>query len=224
MEQAHCGWLDIILHTKEFLSCFLTNHHNLFYVLICLIVFCETGLVATPFLPGDSLLFTAGLLAGIPENNLNVFAIVILVFISAILGDNVNYFVGRKLGVRIFEIKFLSRIIKREYLTKTEQFFAKHGGKTIIMARFVPIVRTFAPFTAGMGKMEYRKYISYCIGGGILWVALLTFSGYFLGANEFVKKHYEKVILGIIFVSVLPVVIGILKAKFGKEKANHKTT
>lgn len=220
MGATHCNWIDIILHTKEFLTCFLNNHHHLFYFLLCAIIFCETGLVATPFLPGDSLLFTAGLLAGAPENNLNVFVIVVLLFFSAILGDNVNYFIGRKLGVRIFDIKFLSKIIKREYLTKTEKFFEKHGGKTIIMARFVPIVRTFAPFTAGMGKMDYRKYITFCIGGGIFWVCLLTFAGYFLGQNAFVQKHYEKVILGIIFVSVLPVIFGLIKSKTSKKTAS----
>lgn len=213
------GWLDIVLHTKDFLSCFLSNHQNLFYFLLCAIVFCETGLVATPFLPGDSLLFTAGLLAKTHDEALNVYVIVILLFLSAILGDNVNYFVGKKLGVRIFEIKFLSRIVKREYLTKTEKFFEKHGGKTIILARFVPIVRTFAPFTAGMGSMHYRKYIAFCVAGGLLWVNALTFTGYFLGTNEWVDKNFEKVVLGIVFVSVLPVVFGFFKAKFAKNKS-----
>lgn len=219
MNENYCEWINLILNTRKFLECFLSNHHNLFYTLLCIIVFCETGLVATPFLPGDSLLFTAGLLAAAPANNLNVGVMIGLVFLSAILGDNVNYFIGRKLGIKIFEIKFLSKIVKREYLTKTEKFFEQHGGKTIIMARFVPIVRTFAPFTAGLGSMSYRKYILFCLAGAVLWVPTLTLAGYFLGTNEWVNKNLEKVILGIIFISVLPVIIGALKARFAKKSS-----
>ncbi len=218
MNQEHCGWIDIILHTKDFLTCFLNNNHNLFYFLLCAIVFCETGLVATPFLPGDSLLFTAGLLAGVAANNLNVGVMIALVFLSAILGDNVNYFVGRKIGIRVFEMKFISKLVKREYLVKTEKFFEKHGGKTIILARFVPIVRTFAPFTAGLGKMDYRKYIIFCLGGGALWVTGLTLAGYYLGRYEWVNKNFEKVVLGIVFVSVLPVIFAALKSRFSKKE------
>jgi membrane-associated protein len=218
----HCQFLDIILHTKDFLTCFLRNYSNLFYLLLCLIIFCETGLIATPFLPGDSLLFTAGLLAKTNEGILNVWIILFLLIVSAILGDNLNYFVGRKVGIKIFEIKWLNKIIKREYLFRTEKFFELHGGKTIIMARFVPIVRTFAPFSAGMAKMSYKKYILFCLGGGIFWVCLLTFAGYFLGGNDWVQKNYEKVILGIIFVSILPVFLGLAKAKFGQRKKDSK--
>jgi membrane-associated protein len=213
-----CNWIDIVLHTKDFLTCFITNNPDLIYFLLCLIVFCETGLVATPFLPGDSLLFTAGLLAKTHEGVLNVYLLSILLFLSAILGDNVNYYVGKNIGARIFDMKFLSRIVKREYLTKTEHFFEKHGGKTIILARFVPIVRTFAPFSAGMGSMKYKKYLLFCIGGGLLWVNSILFAGYFLGSNEWVNKNFEKVVLGIVFVSVLPVIIGVIKAKFGGDK------
>ena len=214
----NCNWIDVVLHTKDFLTCFISSNPDLIYFLLCLIVFCETGLVATPFLPGDSLLFTAGLLAKTHDGILNVYALSILLFLSAIVGDNLNYLVGRNMGVRIFEMKFLSRIVKREYLTKTEQFFQKHGGKTIILARFVPIVRTFAPFSAGMGSMPYRKYILFCIGGGLLWVNSILFAGYFLGTNEWVNRNFEKVVLGIVFVSVLPVLIGFFKTRFSSAK------
>ncbi|MFN5183790.1 MAG: VTT domain-containing protein [Bacteroidota bacterium] len=216
-----CNWIDVILHTKDFLTCFISNNPDLIYFLLCAIVFCETGLVATPFLPGDSLLFTAGLLAKTHEGVLNVYLLAALLFLSAILGDNVNYLVGKKIGIRIFNIKFLSRIVKREYLEKTEKFFDKHGGKTIILARFVPIVRTFAPFSAGMGNMPYTKYISYCIGGGLLWVNSILFAGYFLGTNEWVNKNFEKVVLGIVFLSLLPVIIGFLKEKFSSKEKNN---
>lgn len=213
----HCRWIDIVLHTKDFLNCFITSYPNLIYFLLCLIVFCETGLVATPFLPGDSLLFTCGLLATQYPETLNIYTLSVLLFLSAILGDNVNYFIGRKLGVKVFEIKFLSKIIKREYLSRTELFFEKHGGKTIILARFVPIVRTFAPFSAGLASMNYRKYIGFCVAGGLLWVNSILFAGYFLGKNEWVNKNFEKVVLGIVFVSLLPVLTGFIQSKFRKK-------
>ncbi|MFY8184963.1 MAG: VTT domain-containing protein [Bacteroidia bacterium] len=220
METCDCttlGIIDILIKTKCYLQCFIENHGTLTYFLLCLIIFCETGLVATPFLPGDSLLFTAGMFAAIYPSVLNPFMLIILLIISAILGDNVNYLVGRKLGVRIFEIKWLKKIIKREYLTKTELFYQKHGGKTIIMARFVPIVRTFAPFAAGMGNMNYKKYISFCVIGGIIWVTALTLAGYFLGTNAWIQKNYEKVVFGIIGISVLPILFGFIKSKFSKQ-------
>lgn len=180
---------------------------------MCLIIFCETGLVATPFLPGDSLLFAAGALAA-KNDVLNVWLLIPLLFGSAILGDNLNYFVGKTIGLKVFDkLKF----IKRDYLTKTEEFYEKHGGKTIIIARFVPIVRTFAPFVAGVGAMNYRKYIGYCISGGIIWVTLLTLAGYFFGNLEIVKKNFEIVIFGIIGVSLLPVIFQFFKMKQAKQ-------
>ena len=138
--------------------------------------------------------------------------------IAVLLGDNMNYFMGKFIGNRLFESKnpFLKKFLKREYLTKTEAFYEKHGGKTVIMARFVPIIRTFAPFVAGIGAMDYRKYIGYCIGGGILWVTGLTLLGYYFGQLEFVKKNFELVVLGIIGISVLPMVFEVVKAKMGK--------
>ena len=186
------------------------------YFILCLIIFCETGLVATPFLPGDSLLFAAGMLTA-QNNILNVWLLIPLLIASAIAGDNTNYFIGKKIGVKLFEMRWLKRILKKEYLHKTEAFYEKHGGKTIIMARFVPIVRTFAPFVAGVGQMKYSRYMAFCLGGGILWVTSLTLAGYYLGSIPFVKEHFEKVVLGIILVSILPIIFAFLKSKFSKK-------
>ena len=208
--------IDLLTNLKPTMEGWITEYHTTFYFILCLIIFCETGLVAMPFLPGDSLLFTAGLLiAQSPE--LNVWALIPLLFIAAILGDNTNYFIGKFFGEKVFEIKWLKRFIKREYLDKTQDFYAKHGGKAIIMARFVPIVRTFAPFAAGVGKMNYTKYITFCLIGGFAWVTGLTLAGYYLSNIEFINKNYEKFILGIVFVSVLPIAIGFLKSKFSKK-------
>jgi membrane-associated protein len=202
-------FLDFFLHLDVHLDAIINQYQTLTYLILCLIIFCETGLVATPFLPGDSLLFAAGALAA-KNDVLNVWLLIPLLFGSAILGDNVNYFVGKTIGLKVFDkLKF----IKRDYLSKTEEFYEKHGGKTIIIARFVPIVRTFAPFVAGLGAMNYRKYIGYCILGGIIWVTLLTLAGYFFGNLEIVKKNFEIVIFGIIGVSLLPVIFQFVKMK-----------
>ncbi len=211
METLHT-FLDFFLHIDKHLAGLMQEYQTSTYFLLCLIIFCETGLVATPFLPGDSLLFAAGMLTA-ANGILNIWLLILLLICSAILGDNLNYFVGRKLGDKIFDIKFLNRLIKREYLDKTHAFYEKHGGKTIIMARFVPIVRTFAPFAAGLGKMNYRKYITVCLGGAILWVSLLCLAGYYLGSIPLVKNNFEKVILIIIFISVLPIIIGFIKGR-----------
>jgi membrane-associated protein len=212
--------LDFFLHLDKHLADIMQNYQGTTYFILCLIIFCETGLVATPFLPGDSLLFAAGMLTA-STGILNIWALIPLLIISAILGDNVNYFVGRFFGEKVFEIKLLKRFIKREYLDKTHAFYEKHGGKTIIMARFVPIVRTFAPFAAGLGKMNYTRYITFCLGGGVLWVSLLTLAGYYLGNIPVVKDNFEKVILGIIFVSVLPIIVSMLRKK---TSSNTKTS
>ena len=211
------SFIDLFLHLDKHVESFFLNYQTLSYFLICLILFCETGLVVTPFLPGDSLLFAVG--ATIAKVGiLNIWLMIPLMIIAVLLGDNVNYFMGKFIGNRLFESQnpFLKKFLKREYLTKTEAFYEKHGGKTVIMARFVPIVRTFAPFVAGIGAMDYRKYIGYCIGGGILWVTGLTLLGYYFGQLEFVKKNFELVVLGIIGISVLPMVFEIVKAKMGK--------
>lgn len=209
-------FLDFFLHLDKHLADIMQNYQGTTYFILCLIIFCETGLVATPFLPGDSLLFAAGMLTA-STGILNIWLMIPLLIISAILGDNVNYFVGRFFGEKVFEIKFLKRFIKREYLDKTHAFYEKHGGKTIIMARFVPIVRTFAPFAAGLGKMNYSKYISFCLVGGFLWVPMLSLAGYYLGNIPVIKENFEKVIFAIIFISILPILISALKSKFAKK-------
>ena len=191
------------------------NFGTAIYVVLFLVIFIETGLVAMPFLPGDSLLFTAGLFAR--SGHLNMSYLLILLFIAAVLGDNCNYWIGRKIGVKIFDIKLKGRaLVKKEYLDKTHLFFEKHGTKAIIMARFVPIVRTFAPFAAGIGEMNYRRFFSFDILGGILWVGGLTTAGYLLGEVEFIRKHIDLVCLGIIAVSVLPIIFTMVKNKFSK--------
>ena len=194
------------------------NYGTAIYVILFLVIFIETGMVAMPFLPGDSLLFTAGLFAASGELNLG--AVLGLLFVAAVLGDNCNYWVGRKIGLKIFDIKFKGKsIVKREYLTKTEEFFDKNGVKAIIMARFVPFVRTFAPFAAGVGKMEYKKYFLFDVLGGFLWIFSLTIAGYLLGEVEWIRKHIDLVCLGIIFISVFPMILNILKSKFGSKNA-----
>lgn len=180
------------------------------YVVLFLVIFIETGLVAMPFLPGDSLLFTAGLFAR--SGHLNLSYLLILLFIAAVVGDNCNYWIGRKIGLKVFTLKIKGRpLVKQEYLAKTHSFFEKHGTKAIIMARFVPIVRTFSPFAAGVAEMNYRRFASFDLLGGALWIGSLTIAGYMLGQIEFIRKHIDMVCLGIIFVSVLPIIISYFK-------------
>ncbi len=207
-------FIEFFLHLDKHVEDFFINYQTLSYFLICLVLFCETGLVVTPFLPGDSLLFAVG--ATIAKIGILRLEIMIpLMLVAVILGDCVNYFLGNKIGKRLFETNnpILKKLLKPEYLTKTEAFYEKHGGKTVIMARFVPIVRTFAPFVAGIGAMNFRKYIGFCIGGALLWVFSMTFAGYFLGQIPIVKNNFEIVVLGIIFISVMPAVIEIIKEK-----------
>jgi membrane-associated protein len=209
---------ELLTNTKPFLEQFVANHGLWLYGLLFLIVFCETGLVVLPLLPGDSLLFTAGVLAGNPNNQLDVALIIILLITAALLGDNTNYFIGKFLakkgeGAKLFGIF----TIKKEYIKKTEDFYEKHGSVAIIIARFVPIVRTFAPFVAGVGSMKYSKYITYCILGAILWVTSITLAGYFLGSNEWVQKNFEKVVLGIVALSVMPIIFQVIKHQFAKK-------
>jgi membrane-associated protein len=188
------------------------NYGTAIYVVLFLVIFIETGLVAMPFLPGDSLLFTAGLFAR--AGLLNMSYLLILLFVAAVLGDNCNYWIGRKIGIRIFNLKLKGKaLVKKEYLDKTHLFFEKHGTKAIIMARFVPFVRTFAPFAAGIGEMNYKKYILFDIFGGALWIGSLTIAGYLLGEVEFIRKHIDLVCLGIILLSVLPIILSFIKSK-----------
>lgn len=194
------------------------NYSDVVYIILFLVIFIETGLVIMPFLPGDSLLFTAGLFARLGYLNLSY--LLLLLFAAAVIGDNTNYWLGRKLGLRALQIKIRGKkIVKEEYLTKTHSFFEKYGPKTIILARFVPIVRTFAPFVAGIAEMNYKKFLSFDVLGGAIWIGSLTLAGYFLGEIPWIRENIEKVALGIIFISVLPVIIEILKAKFRKKTA-----
>ncbi len=193
------------------------NFGTTIYVVLFLVIFIETGLVAMPFLPGDSLLFTAGLFAR--SGHLNMSYLLILLFIAAVLGDNSNYWIGRRIGIKIFDLKLRGKsLVKKEYLDKTHVFFEKHGVKAIIMARFVPIVRTFAPFAAGIGEMNYKKYLMFDLLGGALWIGSLTTAGYLLGEVEFIRKHIDLVCLAIIFISVLPIILNVFKARMNKTK------
>lgn len=193
------------------------NYNTSIYVILFAVIFIETGLVAMPFLPGDSLLFTAGLFAR--SGYLNMAYLMLLLFIAAVLGDNINYWVGRKIGIKVFNLKFRGKaLVKKEYLDKTHEFFEKHGTKAIIMARFVPFVRTFAPFAAGVGEMSYKKYLTFDVFGGALWIGSLTTAGYLLGEVEFIRKHIDLVCLGIIFISVLPIILNLVKARMNRPK------
>jgi membrane-associated protein len=204
---------DWLLHLDEKLTYLVGTYKNLTYLILFAIVFTETGLVVMPLLPGDSLLFAAGSIAAL-DNTLNIFILIPLLIAAALLGDNTNYFIGSRFGTRVFDLNW--KLLKREYLTQTEEFYAKHGGYTLIMARFVPIVRTFAPFAAGMGSMTYGKFLTYCIAGAVLWVTSITSLGYALGNHPWVKDHFETVVFGIIGISVLPMIYQAVKSKFKK--------
>ena len=208
--------IDFVLHIDEHLMAMVSNYGLYVYAILFLIVFVETGFIVMPLLPGDSLLFAAGAIAAATGNDgLNVWIIMPLLILAALLGDNVNYFVGKFFSD---QIKKRERILffKREYITQTEAFYEKYGRQAIIMARFVPIVRTIAPFVAGAGNMPYRKYITVCFLGAILWVVGITLLGYTCGGFEIVKNNFDLVVFGIIGVSILPIIIGVLKARFKK--------
>jgi membrane-associated protein len=202
--------IDFILHIDVHLTELVAQYGVWVYAILFVILFCETGLVVTPFLPGDSLLFVAGALAALPAHSLNVHTMVFLMALAAVAGDAVNYTIGRLFGAKLFANPD-SKIFRRSYLEQTHKFYEKHGGKTIILARFVPIVRTFAPFVAGMGHMSYRHFAAYNVAGGLLWVLLLTYAGYFFGNQPFVQNNLKFVIVGIIVVSVLPAIIEVLR-------------
>ena len=201
--------IDLFLHLDKHLNVIIQDYGTWTYGILFLIIFLETGLVVTPFLPGDSLIFAAGTFAGL--GSLNVVLLFFLLSAAAIIGDTVNYWIGHYIGPRAFsgEIRFL----KKEYLDRTHEFYERHGGKTIILARFIPIIRTFAPFVAGIGAMTYGHFIAYNVIGGVLWVALFTFGGYFFGNLKFVQDNFSLVVLAIIFISVLPGVVEFLKER-----------
>ena len=203
-------FVDLILHLDKHLVELVNQYQSWTYGILFLIIFCETGLVVTPFLPGDSLLFAVGALAS--KGELNVFLVVVLLISAAVIGDSVNYWIGRTLGPRVFSSES-SRWFNRKHLERTHAFCEKYGGKTLIFARFMPIIRTFAPFVAGIGKMTYIKFLSYSLSGGILWISLLTYAGYFFGEIPIVKRNFSLVIVGVIAVSLLPAVIEFLRSR-----------
>lgn len=208
-------FIDFILHIDIHLVHLVNEYHNWTYLVLFLIIFAETGLVITPFLPGDSVLFAMGALLAIPETELSIVFMLILLILAAILGDLVNYEFGKHFGIRVF--KEGSKIFKPSYLEKTQRFYAKHGNKTIIYARFVPIVRTFAPFFAGVSRMKYAQFGRYNIIGALLWVSLFLLAGYYFGQIDFIKDNFSIVVLLIIGISLLPVIFEFL-FKINKKK------
>lgn len=210
MSGALHGAINFILHIDRYLSELSARYGAWIYAILFAIIFCETGLVITPFLPGDSLLFAAGSIAAL--GSMNIHTMVLLLIIAAIIGDAVNFAVGKYLGERLFANPD-SRIFRRSHLQRTESFYAKHGGKTIILARFVPIVRTFAPFVAGMGHMRYGRFFRFNIIGGIAWVALFSYAGFWFGQRQIVKENLTLILLAIIMISILPAIIEIIRAR-----------
>jgi membrane-associated protein len=207
--------IDFVLHIDQHLSEIIRDYKVWTYLILFIIIFAETGFVVTPFLPGDSLLFAAGALIGIGDTGLNIYLLAVLLFIAAVAGDSLNYEMGKRYGIKAFSGKI--PFLKQEYLTKTQDFFTKHGGKTIIYARFVPIVRTFAPFVAGIGEMRYKRFASFNVIGAFLWIVIFLFLGFFFGNIPIIQKNFSLVILAIIIISVLPPVIEILKSKYKRK-------
>lgn len=209
MELVAFAW-DFLVHLDAHLAAFLERYGVWVYLLLFLIVFCETGFVVTPFLPGDSLLFVVGALCA--TGGLSIGVVIVLLVSAALLGDNTNYWAGRWLGPRVFRWED-SIFFSRKHLDRTREFYDRHGGKTIVIARFMPFVRTFAPFVAGIGRMPYPRYIAFCIGGALFWVISLTMLGYFFGNIPVVKKNLSVVILAVIALSLLPLAYGYLKGR-----------
>lgn len=207
--------IDFILHIDQYLEVFLQDYGVWVYAILFLIIFVETGLVVMPFLPGDSLLFATGMLAAQFPENLNVWLVMVLLFIAAVLGDTVNYSIGKEVGMRIVNFKlFGKQPVKMEHIDKTHQFYEKYGSKTIVIARFVPIVRTLAPFVGGIGRMNYGTFLTYNVVGAILWVVGITLAGFFLGNIPIIKDNFSKVVLLIIFLSIVPIIYEVIKEKF----------
>jgi len=206
--------IDFILNIDKHLFEIVTEYQTWTYLILFLIIFCETGLVVTPFLPGDSLLFAAGAIAAMPGNPLQIYFLIALLVTAAFSGDNTNFFIGKFLGQAVYERNF--KLIKRKNLDKTHAFYEKHGGKTLIFARYMPIIRTFAPFVAGVGQMQYKRFYLFSLAGNILWVNCFCWAGYLFGNIPTVKNNFTIVILGIIFISLLPPVYAVLKQQFAK--------
>ncbi len=210
--------VDFILHIDKHLAEIIAQYGTTTYVILFAIIFAETGLVVTPFLPGDSLLFAAGAFCAKPETGLNVHAMAALLFVAGVLGDTVNYWIGAKLGPKVFT-RDDSLLLRKKHLERAHAFFEKYGGRAIILARFVPIVRTFVPFVAGIGKMTYSHFITYNIIGGFIWIYFFTYAGFFFGELPFVQKNFKIVILAIIILSVVPIIVEFIRARREASKA-----
>ena len=206
--------IDLVLHLDQHLVELVTQYGSWTYGILFLIIFCETGLVVTPFLPGDSLLFAVGALAA--TGALDVSSVVILLTAAAIIGDNVNYWIGYTIGPRVFQGES-SRFFNRKHLERTHRFYEKYGGKTVILARFIPIVRTFAPFVAGIGRMTYGRFLLYDVPGGVAWISIFVYAGYFFGNIPIVKRNFTLVVFAIVFISLLPAVIEYVQHRRRKE-------
>lgn len=204
------NFINVIMHIDKYLNLIVQQYGILTYVILFTIIFFETGLVITPFLPGDSVLFAAGAIAAI--SSLNIFILLIVIYLAAVLGDTVNYHIGKKIGVKILEKEDV-RFINKEYLKKAQDFYEKHGSMTIVIARFIPIIRTFAPFVAGIGEMKYKKFIPYNMIGGALWVSLFLCGGYFFGNLSFIRTNFSYVLIAIIIISLLPGIVVFIKEK-----------
>ena len=207
-------FLDMLLHLDKYIGFILENYHNYFYILFFFVIFCETGLVVTPFLPGDSLLFIAGAFAG--SGQLHIGLLCVILVIAAFLGDNVNFALGKFVGQKLFSNPN-SKIFRKDILDKTHQFYERHGSKAIVIARFIPLIRTFAPFVAGVGQMTYRKFLSFSLLASMLWVIIFLIGGYLFGNIPVIKDHISVIILIVMVISILPVVKIIWDAKFSKK-------
>ena len=209
--------LDLIIHIDQYMIRIVKNYHTWAYAILVISLFIDTGLVLTPFLPGESLLFVAGAISALPSLSIDIHILVLILFAAAVLGDSCNYMIGHFFGRKLFHNPN-SRIFKQSYLDKTHEFYKKYGGKTIILARFVPIVRTFAPFVAGMGKMHYYYFMIYILTGVAILVVLFCYAGYFFGDLPFVQENLKLLIIAIIFISILPAIIVVLRAKLGSKQ------
>ena len=207
--------LDFVLHIDQHLTELVQTYHETVYLILALIIFCETGLVFTPFLPGDSLLFAAGAIAARPDT-ISIQLLLPLLFVAAVFGDSSNYWIGKLTGQQLVASK--RNLIKKEYLDKTHSFYQLHGGKTVVLARFMPILRTFAPFVAGLGAMDYRKFLSFSVIGNLLWISIFTLAGFAFGNIPWVQKHFSTLILGIILISLLPMLIAYLRGRLNKQE------
>lgn len=210
--------LDLTLHLDAYLDLLVTNYGPWIYAILFTVIFCETGLVVMPFLPGDSLLFIAGAVAA--GGGMDPVLLAGLLMAAAIMGDSTNYVIGRTAGERLFN-KPDSKIFRRDYLQRTHEFYERHGGKTVTLARFLPILRTFAPFVAGIAHMHYPRFLAFSVAGSLLWVGGLVTLGYFFGNVPFIKQHLSLMVVGIIFLSLVPMVLGLLRGRLGRTAKAH---